>query len=103
MAAERRHRLGAALPYLIAVVLTLTSIGFTVGYVAQLQTQLQAACGFAHDLGGVSLPASPKPSRLGVSIVADSRAQWRELRCPGTLPPAPGLAHWAKVYGLPGS
>ena len=102
MAAERRHRLGAALPYFIAVILTLTSIGFTVGYVAQLQTQLQATCAFARDLGSASLPASPKPSKLGVSIVADSRAQWRTLRCPGTLPPAPGLAHWAAAYHLDG-
>lgn len=71
--------------------------------IAQLQTQLQAACGFARDLGSVPLPGKPRPSRLGVSLLADSRAQWRALRCPGELPPpSPGLAHWAAYYHLDG-
>lgn len=71
--------------------------------IAQLRAQQLAACGFARDLGGVPLPDKPRPSKLGVSLVVDSRAQWRTLHCPGTLPVPPGLARWAKVYGLPGN
>src|SRR5258707_12749320 len=59
--------------------------------IAQLRAQQLAACAFAADVGTVPLPDAPRPSRLGVSIVADSRAQWRGLHCPGTLPPSPGL------------
>ena len=71
--------------------------------VGKLQAQQQAACGFAHDLGSVPIASSPKPSRLGVSLVTDSRAQWRALHCPGTLPVPPGLARWAAYYHLPGN
>lgn len=100
---ERRRRLAAVLPYVISVVIGLTSLGFTVVYVAQLSTQLQAACAFAADVGSVPLQAPPRPSKLGVSIVVDSRAQWRALHCPGTLPPSAGLAKWAAYYHLPAS
>jgi hypothetical protein len=69
---------------------------------AQLRVQQLAACGFARDLGSVPLPDKPRPSRLGVSLVTDDRAQWRALHCPGTLPVPPGLAKWAAVYHLDG-
>jgi hypothetical protein len=71
--------------------------------ITQLRTQLQASCAFAADVGSVALPASPRPSRLGVLIVSDARSQWRKLHCPGSLAPAPGLARWAAYYHLPGS
>jgi hypothetical protein len=71
--------------------------------IAQLRAQLQASCAFAADVGSVTLPDSPRPSRLGVSIVTDSRAQWHELHCPGTLPVPPGLGRWARYYDLPAS
>ena len=70
--------------------------------IAQLRVQQLAACGFARDLGSVPLPDKPRPSRLGVSLVTDDRAQWRALHCPGTLPVPPGLAKWAAVYHLDG-
>jgi hypothetical protein len=70
---------------------------------AQLRSQQLAGCAFAADLGGVPIPGKPRPSRLGVSLVTDSRMQWRALHCPGTLPMPPGLAHWAAVYHLPAS
>ena len=70
--------------------------------IAQLRAQQLAACGFARDLGGVPLPDKPRPSKLGVSLVTDSRAQWRTLHCPGALPVPPGLAKWAAVYHLDG-
>lgn len=69
----------------------------------QLRVQLQASCGFAHDLGTATLPAAPRPSRFGVSLVVDARAQWRALHCPGELPVPPGLARWAAFYHLDGS
>lgn len=71
--------------------------------IAQLRAQLLASCAFADDLGTAPLPASPKPGKLGVKLVADSRQQWRQLRCPGTLPVPPGLARWAAFYHLPSS
>jgi hypothetical protein len=71
--------------------------------VGTLQAAVLASCGFAADVGSVPLPPSPRPSKLGVSLVADSRQQWRKLNCPGTLPMPPGFAHWAAVYHLPAS
>lgn len=71
--------------------------------IAQLRTQLMASCAFAADIGGAPLPDSPKPGKLGVSIVVDSRAQWRALHCPGQLPVPRGLAKWAAYYHLDGS
>jgi hypothetical protein len=70
--------------------------------IAQLRAQLLASCGFAADIGGAPLPAAPRPSKLGVSIIADSRAQWLALRCPGSLPPpSPGLVKWGPYYHKP--
>jgi len=96
----------AALAVVLALVAGASPV-FTVVYAnstaATLRSQLLASCAFARDLGSVPLPASPRPSKLGVSIVADSRAQWRTLRCPGELPPpSPGLRHWAAFYHLDG-
>ena len=70
---------------------------------AQLSKQQQAACAVAADVGSAPLPASPKPSKLGVSLVVDFRHQWRTLHCPGSLPVPPGLARWAAYYHLPGN
>lgn len=69
--------------------------------IGQLRAQQLAACAFAADVGSVPLPASPRPSKLGVSLIADSRAQWRKLHCPGQLPVPPGLAKWAAYYHVP--
>lgn len=83
------------------------SPAFTVMYAnstaSQLREQVLASCSFAGDLGSAPLPATPRPSRLGVAIVADARAWWHRNHCPGTLPPSPGLAHWAAYYHLPAS
>lgn len=76
---------------------------FTVAQVDKLGSQQRAACAFAADLGSAPLPDKPKPGKLGVSLVTDSRAQWRGLHCPGTLPVPPGLAKWAAYYHLPGN
>ncbi len=70
--------------------------------IAQLRAQQLAGCAFAADIGSVPLAASPRPSRLGVLLVTDSRAQWRGAHCPGTLPVPPGLARWAAYYHLDG-
>jgi hypothetical protein len=93
----------------LAVAMLVTGIGSTVASVAyanmsagQLQVQLQAACGFAHDLGTATLPAAPRPSRFGVLLVTDARGQFRKLHCPGTLPVPPGLARWTAYYHLDG-
>ena len=69
--------------------------------VGKLQTALLASCAFAADVGSVPIPPRPVPSKLGISLVADSRAQWRELHCPGNLPAPPGFARWAAFYDLP--
>ena len=81
------------------------SPAFTVMYANStadaLRAQVLASCSFAGDLGSAPLPATPRPSRLGVAIVADARAWWHRNHCPGTLPVPPGLAKWAAVYNLP--
>jgi hypothetical protein len=69
--------------------------------ITQLRTQQLAGCAFAADLGSVPIPDKPRPSRLGVLLVTDSRAQWRGAHCPGKLPVPPGLAKWARYYHLP--
>lgn len=70
--------------------------------VSNLRTAVLASCAFAADLGSVPIPPAPKPSKLGISLVADSRQQWRKLGCPGHLPPPqPVFARWARIYGLP--
>src|SRR5258708_7789582 len=74
--------------------------------IAQLQAQLLAACGFAADVGGAPVVTGPtgKASELSVKIVSDSRAQWRQLGCPGKLaPPEPSFTRWAAFYHLPAS
>jgi hypothetical protein len=72
-----------------------------------VRAAVQAECHFNYDLGGVPItvnPATRKASVLGVKIVADSRAAWRGLGCPGLLPsPSPSFAHWARYYHLPAS
>ena len=71
------------------------------GTIAQLRTQLLAACGFAADIGTAPIPDRPVPGRLGIKIVTDSRGQWHALHCPGSLPVPPGLAKWAAHYHIP--
>jgi hypothetical protein len=71
-----------------------------------LRTAVLASCAFAADLGGAPVTTQPgiRPSRLGISIVADSRAQWHHLGCPGRLaPPAPSFVKWARFYHLEAS
>lgn len=69
--------------------------------VRKLGTTVLASCAFARDVGSAPAPAG-KPSKLGISLIADSRQQWRELGCPGHLPPpTPAFAQWARFYHLP--
>jgi hypothetical protein len=87
----------------VMVALIGASILYSAHQISQLERQQQASCAFASDVGSVPLPDSPRPSKLGVSLVTDARAQWRELHCPGALAPSPGLAKWAAYYHLAGS
>lgn len=88
----------------LAVLMLMTgaaSIFFTASQVSALRAAVLASCAFAADLGSAPFPAG-KVSKLGVSIVADSREQWRRLGCPGHLaPPGPGFIKWARFYHLP--
>lgn len=75
------------------------------GQVAKLQRAVLSSCAFNADLGSAPIVIQPggKASELGVSIVADSRAQWRQLGCPGRLPPPqPSFTRWARYYHLDG-
>lgn len=73
--------------------------------VSAVRGAVKAECHFNYDLGGVPItvnPATGKASVLGVKIVADSRAAWRGLGCPGRLPsPSPSFVKWALYYHLP--
>lgn len=73
------------------------------GQVAKLQRAVLASCGAASDIGSAPLssPGSRPPSKLAIQFVADERAQWHKLGCPGRLPVQPGLLHWATVYHIP--
>ena len=73
-----------------------------------LQTRQLTQCQFNHDLGDLAAvkvvvsPQTHKASKVGIAIVADSRAAFRGLGCRGHLAtPVPSFSHWAKVYGLP--
>jgi len=71
--------------------------------VSQVRSAVLASCAFAADVGSAPIVVAPggKAPELGVSIVADSRAQWRRLGCPGRLaPPQPSFAKWARYYHL---
>lgn len=96
---------GARISIVVLFVLMLATgaanILFTTAQVGQLRAQQQAACAVAADVGSAPVQSSPKPGRLGVSIVVDFRAQWRALHCPGTLPVPPGLEKWARFYRIP--
>lgn len=76
------------------------------------QLKLHAAvlnlCQFNADLGNAAAspvtlnPMTHKASPLGIQILADSRAAWRGLGCPGRLEaPSPSFSHWARAYHLP--
>lgn len=90
---------------LFALMLTIgaANILFTTTQVDRLRMQQQAACAVAADVGTAPLQSSPKPGKLGVTIVLDFRRQWRTLHCPGSLPAPPGLQRWAAYYHLPAS
>ena len=63
------------------------------------------ACDFFRDLSGlpVTVPPGEKvPSRLGVSLISDSRKSWTTFNCPGSLgKPDPSLVKWAGYYNIP--
>lgn len=72
--------------------------------IAQQQSELHASCKFWEALAGIDVqppPPTPKPSKLGVSIVADSRIAFLGQSC-GQIPDAsPSLEKWAAYYHLP--
>lgn len=88
-----------------AVLLGAANLLWTSMQVNHLRDAVLAQCTFDADLGSAPVtvsPASGRPSRLGVTIVSDSRVAWHGLGCPGKLPPpAPSFARWAKEFHLP--
>lgn len=84
----------------LMLALAAANLLFTSSQVGQLRAQQLAGCAFAAHLGSAALPDRPRPGKLGVQLVTDSRAQWRALHCPGALPVPPGLAKWAAFYHL---
>ena len=71
-------------------------------------TQQHSQCHWYLDVGNVATSpvavsaATHKASKIGIAAIADSRAAFRGLGCPGQLEqPGPSFSHWAKVYGLP--
>ena len=96
-----------AVMFVLMVALAAFNLLFTAREVNQLRAAVQSECAFAADVGSapvVTPNVSAKPSKLGVSIVADSRVQFRRLGCPGHLaPPQPSFVKWARFYDLPSS
>lgn len=75
---------------------------------ARLHAAVLKLCQFNADLGDAAAdpvtlnPATHKASELGIQILADSRAAWRGLGCPGHLRhPSPSFIRWARAYDLP--
>ncbi|HEV2376226.1 MAG TPA: hypothetical protein VGS19_29160 [Streptosporangiaceae bacterium] len=87
---------------LVATYLQVQAVRHTVQAVGHAS---EAQCKFDYDLSGVPIsinPATGQASLLGVKIVADSRAAWRGLGCPGRLArPSPSFVKWARFYHLP--
>lgn len=95
-------RRAVAVLSVLMLAVAVANLFFTSSEVGKLRAAVLASCAFAADLGSAPLPATGKVAKLGVSIVADSRAQWRKLGCPGHLaPPGPGFVRWARYYRLP--
>lgn len=71
---------------------------------AQQDGRLTASCQFWRTLAPLPVTIAEqtgRPSSLGVSIIAESRAAYAGQGC-GKLPPAdPSFAKWAKYYHLP--
>lgn len=89
--------------FVLSFTLAAVNSWFTASEVDRLRGTVLASCAFASDVGSAPVAAGPggKASELGVSIVADSRAQWRRLGCPGHLaPPEPSFVKWARYYHL---
>jgi hypothetical protein len=87
-------------------ILTLLSAAVIVLGVLYVQqgARLRASCEFWRTLGALPVAVTkqaPQPSKLGVSIIAESRAAYAGQGC-GRLPPAdPSFARWARAYHLP--
>ena len=89
--------------FLISALVGTGDLYWTAHEVNQVRDAVLASCAFADDVGSAPVAVAPggKASELGVSIVADSRAQWRRLGCPGHLaPPQPSFVRWARYYHL---
>jgi hypothetical protein len=71
---------------------------------AQQNGRLSASCRFWRTLAPLPVTIAQqtgRPSSLGISIIAESRAAYAGQDC-GKLPPAdPSFAKWAKFYHLP--
>lgn len=68
------------------------------------QTELGSSCFLDRDIAGIPLTAVPParlPSELLVVIAADARFAYIGSNCPGSLPPNPSLARWARYYHIP--
>jgi hypothetical protein len=104
---SRRVSLAVVVLFVFCAAGIVGNLLFTAGEVGQLRGAVQSECAFAADVSSapvVTAGVSARPSKLGVSIVADSRAQFRRLGCPGRLaPPQPSFTRWARYYGLPDS
>lgn len=91
--------------FTLTVVLAGLNLFWTSREVGRVRAAVVASCGFAAALSSAPLAVNPKTGKaslLAVKIVADSRAQWLGLGCPGRLPPpSPSFVKWAKAYGQP--
>ena len=90
--------------FALSMALGAASLLWTSRQVGELRSAVLTQCRFDADLGSapVVAPHGIRPSRLGVTIVSDSRIAWHGLGCPGQLaPPDQSFARWARFYHLP--
>jgi hypothetical protein len=104
--APERHRVPTrVLAWALAALFTVLVAAAAVNLDLTLTRNGTAACSFYRDLAGLPvtiLATTGRPSELGMSIIANSRAAYRDLGCQGPLPPpSPSFTHWASYYRLP--
>ena len=107
---NRLNMTRGALKGLVVLLLLMLLIGaanllYTARQTYFTETHARTSCAFYADIGTAPIippKSGVNPSKLGVTIVLDSRRAWYGLACPGHLAPLSARnAFWAHHYRIP--
>jgi hypothetical protein len=93
--------------FVVLMTAALLLVGGVVTVVIMLvdaNTRIESTCAFMRDVGSAPLASNGPghaPTRLGVTIVADSHNAYLGLGCSPAIAPDATLRHWAARYGIP--